>query len=92
MAEEERLRQEMEEHLRVLASSSPAAILTLDDEGRAHAANESACELLGFPPRLNLKGIPIRPYLPVLADALNVAPAPLSHRDAGRQRSLPGFS
>ena len=72
MAEQERLRQEAEGHLRVLASSSPAAIFTLDEAARILSANEAACELLGFPPPLNLQGIPIRKYLPLLTDALQL--------------------
>ena len=91
MAEQQRLRQEAEEHLRVLASSSPAAILTLDEDGRILSANESACELLGFPPPLNLKGILIGDYLPVLAGALQLDPGPHRFRTAlqcqGRRES-----
>jgi two-component system, LuxR family, sensor kinase FixL len=91
MAEQARLRQEAEEHLRVLASSSPAAILTLDEEGRVLSANDAACELLGFPPPLNLKGILIGGYLPVLADALKLDPGPHRFRTAlqchGRRES-----
>lgn len=91
MAEQARLRQEAEEHLRVLASSSPAAILTLDESGRVLSANDAACELLGFPPPLNLKGILISCYLPVLADALKLDPGPHRFRTAlqchGRRES-----
>ena len=91
LAEHERLRQEVEEHLRVLASSSPAAILTLDERGRILSANESACELLGFPPPLDLKGMAIGGYLPLLADALKLDPGPHRFRTAlqcqGRRES-----
>jgi two-component system, LuxR family, sensor kinase FixL len=91
LAEQERLRQEVEEHLRVLASSSPAAILTLDEDGRILSANESACELLGFPPPLDLKGMAIHNYLPLLADALKLDPGPHRFRTAlqcqGRRES-----
>jgi PAS domain S-box-containing protein len=72
LAEQGRLRREAEEHLRVLASSSPAAILTLDSDARILSANEAAGELLGFPPPLNLTGINVTKYLPVLADALKL--------------------
>lgn len=91
LAEQERLRQEVEEHLRVLASSSPAAILTLDERGRILSANESACELLGFPPPLDLKGMAIHQHLPLLADALKMDPGPHRFRTAlqcqGRRES-----
>ncbi len=63
--EQSALRQEAEEQLRVLIDSSPAAILTLDGEGRVLLANEAAHRLLGCAPGF-LAGHCIDPYLPVL--------------------------
>ncbi|MBI3695843.1 MAG: PAS domain S-box protein [Acidobacteria bacterium] len=63
--EESRLRQEAEEQLRTLIESSPAAILTVDTEGKVLQANEAAHRLLGYEPE-RLPGEPIGPMLPVL--------------------------
>lgn len=64
------LRREAEEHLRVLAESSPAAIFTLDENGFVLSANKAFVELLGLPPLMEPVGLRIASYLPVLADAL----------------------
>jgi two-component system sensor kinase FixL len=61
-----RLRSEAEEQLRVLVETSPAAILTLDSEGKVLSANESAHRLLGFVEQ-RLEGESIEEYLPILA-------------------------
>lgn len=65
LGERDRLRQEAEDHLRILAESSPAAILTLDEQGRILSCNRSARELFGVD-----QGESIGEVLPVLADAL----------------------
>ena len=65
--ERDRMRQEAENHLRILAESSPAAILTLDDQGRILSCNRSARALFGVS-----EGEPIGEVLPVLADALRM--------------------
>ncbi len=67
---EQRLRREAEEQLRVLAESSPAAILTVDGEGAVLAANGAAYRLLMIPEEKVLDGRSIADYFPLLADAL----------------------
>ena len=67
LGERDRLRQEAEDHLRILAESSPAAILTLDGQGRILSCNRSARSLFGVS-----EGEPIGEVLPVLADALKL--------------------
>jgi two-component system, LuxR family, sensor kinase FixL len=81
---EQELRQELEEQLRTLVESSPAAIMTLDTAGVVIGANNAAEGLLMIPETEALKGRPIRPYLPVLADALQVDPGPRGLRSAAQ--------
>jgi PAS domain S-box-containing protein len=69
---EQALRREAEEHLRVLAESSPAAILTVDGDGAVLAANESANRLFMLPSSETLEGRQIVKHLPFLADVLRV--------------------
>jgi two-component system sensor kinase FixL len=69
---EQELRQEAEEQLKVLVESSPAAILTVNDEGRVIAANHAAASLLMIPEGEGLIGRQIGSYVPVLADALQL--------------------
>jgi two-component system, LuxR family, sensor kinase FixL len=64
------LREEVQEELRVLVESSPAAILTLDAEGRVLLANEAAHRLLAFENQ-PMRGEPVRPLLPALVSALD---------------------
>jgi two-component system, LuxR family, sensor kinase FixL len=65
--QEVKLRSDAEEQLRVLIESSPAAILTLDSEGKVLLANQAAHRLLGFE-REPLEGISIKNLLPPLAN------------------------
>ncbi len=67
--EQVKLRQEAEEQLRALIESSPAAILTVDSEGRVLLANDAAHRLFGLAPG-ELAGHPLRPFLPLLADVI----------------------
>ncbi len=60
-----RLRQEAEEHLRVLVESSPAAILTIDSNGEILLANQAAQEMLASGQE-ELKSQAIQRYLPAL--------------------------
>ncbi|HUP03905.1 MAG TPA: ATP-binding protein [Bryobacteraceae bacterium] len=69
---EQILRAAAEEQLKVLADSSPAAILTLDAKGTVLAANRAAGDIFGVDAESALRGKPIHPYLPVLSDALGV--------------------
>lgn len=67
------LREEVEEELRVLVESSPAAIFTLDGEGRILLANEAAHRLLAF--EEPMQGERIDPYLGALVSALERQPS-----------------
>jgi two-component system sensor kinase FixL len=67
---EQSLRREAEEQLKLLAESSPAAILTIDAQGVVLAANKAAETLFSIAPDQSLRGRGIGTYLPVLADAL----------------------
>jgi PAS domain S-box-containing protein len=64
-----KLRLEAEEQLQILVNSSPAAILTIDAEGRVLLANEAAQMVLGVAGQ-PLAGQPIQRYLPALLAAL----------------------
>jgi two-component system sensor kinase FixL len=64
-----KLRRDLEEQLRALVESSPAAIVTIDSDGKVVLANEAANQLLahgGSP----LQGQAIRCYLPALETVL----------------------
>ncbi len=67
---EKEMRQQAEEQLRLLAESSPAAILTLNQQGDVIAANRAANEMLGVQSPDTLVGKPIAAHVPVLAGAL----------------------
>jgi len=84
MEEEQKLRREAESHLRVLAESSPAAILTVDEQARVISANQAACEMLGAEAGGQLIGMPIDRCLPVLADALKFSPDSPTFRTAAQ--------
>jgi two-component system, LuxR family, sensor kinase FixL len=67
---EEQLRRVAEDHLRVLVESSPAAIMTIDEDGKILAANYAASELLGLPGSQTLLGESILSYIPVFSGVL----------------------
>lgn len=69
--EEQQKRHRAEDQLRVLADSSPAAILTLDRHARVLAANQAAHLLLGADGEL--RGTSVADNLPLFATALEVA-------------------
>jgi two-component system, LuxR family, sensor kinase FixL len=81
---EQELRREAEEQLRILADSSPAAILTMDGKGVVLAANRAANTLFMIPSGESMKGRAIGRYLPVLEDALQVDPEPDGLRAAAQ--------
>ncbi len=81
---EQELRREAEEQLRVLAESSPAAILTVDAGGAVLAANQAANGLFSIPEGQTLRGRAIGDYLPVLADALKLDGGPDGFRTAAQ--------
>lgn len=64
-----KLRRDLEEQLRSLVESSPAAIVTIDSEGKVVLANEAANQLLA-PGGAPLQGQAIRSYLPALQTVL----------------------
>jgi two-component system, LuxR family, sensor kinase FixL len=80
MQVEQSLRREAEEQLKVMAESSPAAILTVDGEGSVLAANAAANSLFMIPRGETVQGRKIGHYLPVLADALRARIAPAGLR------------
>jgi signal transduction histidine kinase len=81
---EQELRREAEEQLKILAESSPAAILTVDGHGIVLAANAAANSLFMIPAGETVQGRKIRHYLPVLADALRAQIAPAGLRTAAQ--------
>ena len=81
---EQELRREAEEQLRILAESSPAAILTVDGKGIVLAANRATNTLFMIPDGETMKGRAIGAYLPMLADALHVDPEPDGLRAAAQ--------
>jgi two-component system, LuxR family, sensor kinase FixL len=74
--EQNRLRREAEQQVRILIDTTPLAILTLDESGSVALANASAQELLGFEDEETLSGCPVEPYLPLLPRMLH------SHRSS----------
>jgi two-component system sensor kinase FixL len=74
--QEQELRREAEEQLRMLVASSPAAILTLDHRGVVLAANRAADTLFAMPEGQTLQGRTIGSYIPVLLDALSLRNIP----------------
>src|SRR3984957_15270135 len=81
---EQELRREAEQQLSVLVESSPAAILTLDQDGVILAANRAANSLFLIPEAQIMQGRPIAPYLPLLADALHLESGSEAFRTAAQ--------
>jgi len=69
LQKEQQRREDAEEHLRALVSSSPAAILTLNANGTVLAANHATEALFGIPDSETILGRDIADYLPILFDA-----------------------
>lgn len=67
---EQQMRRRAQELLRLLAESSPAAILTVDSDGTILAANRAAENI--FQPAGPLSGQPVGRYMPVFQDALQL--------------------
>ncbi|MGD1081941.1 MAG: ATP-binding protein [Candidatus Sulfotelmatobacter sp.] len=65
-----KLRRDLEEQLRALVESSPAAIVTIDSDGKVVLANEAANQLLAPGGSSSLQGQAIRCYLPALQTVL----------------------
>lgn len=71
---EQVMRGRAEDSLRLLAESSPAAIVTLDAAGEVLSANRAAAEMLGVASTLDLDGAAIQRQVPVLASVLRRSP------------------
>lgn len=69
-----KLRQDAEEQVRSLVESSPAAIVTIDSDGKVLLANEAAQHLLA-PGGNPLPGQAISSYLPSLATVVKTRPS-----------------
>jgi signal transduction histidine kinase len=72
MHSEQELRHQVEQQLKVLVESSPAAILTLDRAGVVLACNRAANRLFLIPDGDSLQGKSIGAFIPLLADALRL--------------------
>jgi two-component system sensor kinase FixL len=81
---EQQLRREVEEQLKLLVDSSPAAILTLDKRGTVLVANNAANDLFTIPEGQTLQGRTIASYLPLLSDALRLENTPQGFRTAAQ--------
>lgn len=82
MRREEELRRSLEEQLKVLVESSPAAILTVDSAGYVLACNRAANELFLLPEDKTLQHKHIAEFLPLVAEALNFRPGSSDLRSA----------
>lgn len=81
------LRREAEEQLRMLVQSSPAAILTLDEEGRIELTNDAAERIFGCHPG-ELRGRSAAGLLPVVFDLLCSHPGGRPYRNVMNCRGL----
>jgi PAS domain S-box-containing protein len=84
LARSHALRRHAEEQLRLLAESSPAAILTTDGKGVVVTGNVAADQLFGIPEGQSLRGRNIGGYLPILQDALRLEVAREGIRTAAK--------
>jgi two-component system, LuxR family, sensor kinase FixL len=73
MQAEASARSDAEGEARALVESSPAAVLTVDSEGKIARANEAARRLLGFA-QGSPEGEPIENYIPLLGKLLRSRP------------------
>jgi len=76
---EQELRRQAEEQLRILAESSPAAILTVNHDGLIGAANRAASQMFGLPDNRSMVGQPVGGFVSALANALKL-PSPRQMR------------
>lgn len=83
ITQEQRLRNEAQERLRIMIESSPAAILTLDPQGIVLAANRAANVLFGLEGG-SLERCAIKSYLPMLSEALRLGTAGKPFRTAAQ--------
>jgi len=73
---------DLEEQLKVLVESSPAAILTTDAGGRVLAANRAAASLFSIAKNDTVVAKNIASYIPLLGDALMISDRPEQFRAA----------
>lgn len=71
---EQVMRSRAEDSLRLLAESSPAAIVTLNAMGEVLSANRAAAEMLGVASPAALDGAIVQRHVPVLASVLRRSP------------------
>ena len=81
---EQALRREVEEQLRVLVESSPAAILTLNHAGLVLGCNNAANDLFVIADGETLQGKAISGYLPLLSDAVKLETTRVGFRTAAQ--------
>jgi PAS domain S-box-containing protein len=81
---EQELRHEAEEQLKTLVESSPAAIITVDQDGVVMAANNAADRLLMTQEGEGIRGKKIGNFLPVLTDAVAFGGEPAGLRSAAQ--------
>lgn len=86
LKQEEALRLEAEDQMKLLAESSPAAIFTLDENASILTANDAAREMLGFPGKRPIQGQSVGDLLPILADALKLDADRGNFRTAAQSR------
>ncbi|HMF78882.1 MAG TPA: PAS domain-containing sensor histidine kinase [Bryobacteraceae bacterium] len=82
LEEQQSLLREAEDQLRLLAESSPAAIMTIDENGQVLAANRSTLEMFNLEAASDLLGRSIQPYLPLLGDVIRFDAGKRSFRTA----------
>jgi PAS domain S-box-containing protein len=71
---EKTMRYQAEDRLRLLAESSPAAIVTLNDRAEVIGANRAAAEVLGFDHAEDLEGLSLAEHVPIFVSALRKSP------------------
>jgi PAS domain S-box-containing protein len=81
LKEQHERRIEAENQVRMLVESSPAAIITVDAQGRVDLANQAAHEMLDLPAG-SLSGRSISEFLPTVANLLQAADSALPYRSA----------
>ncbi|MEZ5288870.1 MAG: PAS domain-containing sensor histidine kinase [Vicinamibacterales bacterium] len=71
---EQTRRYQAEDRLRLLAESSPAAIVTLNDRAEVIGANQAAAEVLGYDSAGDLAGRSLADQVPIFLSALRKSP------------------
>jgi two-component system sensor kinase FixL len=84
LQQQQALRRQAEDQLKILAESSPAAIMTLDETGRILAANQAARSLFGADAESDMAGTEIKDLIPVIHDALQMADSGETFRTAAQ--------